>query len=91
MLSFLPKNKNEIKEDLKQRLIKRRKSLKITQKELSDRSDVSFGSIKRFESSGEISFSSLLKVALVLECLEDFEKVCVSEDNRFESIEEVLK
>lgn len=50
----------------------RRKELKISQKELSKRSGVSYASIRRFESLGEISFTSLLKIASVLNALEDF-------------------
>lgn len=35
----------------------RRKELKLTQKELAKRSGVSYGSIRRFENSGEISLT----------------------------------
>ncbi|MDL2307122.1 helix-turn-helix transcriptional regulator [Desulfovibrio sp. OttesenSCG-928-C06] len=41
----------------------RRLFLNISQKELADRSGVSLGSIKRFESNGQISLSSLLELA----------------------------
>ena len=50
----------------------RRKELKLTQKELAKRSGVSYGSIRRFENSGEISLTSLLKIANAINCLEDF-------------------
>ena len=53
----------------------RRKELKLTQKELSKRSGVSYGSIRRFESSGEISLTSLLKIANAINCLEDFKEL----------------
>ena len=49
-----------------------RKQMKLTQKELSVRSDVSYASVRRFENSGEISLFSLLKIANVLGVLEDF-------------------
>lgn len=49
-----------------------RKQLKLTQKELSVRSGVSYASVRRFENSGEISLFSLLKIANVLGVLEDF-------------------
>ena len=55
-----------------ERVKKRRKELKLSQKELSNRSGVSYGSIRRFESEGEISLSSLIKIAHILESLEDF-------------------
>jgi transcriptional regulator with XRE-family HTH domain len=49
-----------------------RKQLKITQKSLAKKSGVSYASIRRFESMGEISLSSLLKIALTLNSLQDF-------------------
>lgn len=53
----------------------RRKELKLTQKELAKRSGVSYGSIRRFENSGEISLTSLLKIANAINCLEDFKEL----------------
>ena len=49
-----------------------RKARKISQKRLSEMAGVSFGSIKRFEATGEISLKSLLKIAIVLDCAEGF-------------------
>lgn len=46
-----------------------RKRRNISQEELSIRSGVSYGSIKRFESSGKISFLSLTKLAMALDCV----------------------
>lgn len=43
-----------------------RKKMKISVRELSERSGVSNSSIRRFESSGEIAFLSLIKIASVL-------------------------
>ena len=90
MLSFLPPTPNDIQDILKQKIKNRRKELKITQNELSLRSDVSLGSIKRFESSGQISLESLLKIAFVLDCLEDFKSICTKKDILPNSIEELL-
>jgi transcriptional regulator with XRE-family HTH domain len=50
----------------------KRLSLNLSQKNLSLRSAVSLGSIKRFERTGQISLESLLKLALVLKSLESF-------------------
>lgn len=55
-----------------QRVKLRRKELKCTQKELSKRSGVSYASIRRFETSGDISLISLIRIAHALNCLEDF-------------------
>ena len=46
-----------------------RKRRSISQEELSIQSGVSYGSIKRFESSGKISFLSLTKLAMALDCV----------------------
>ena len=49
-----------------------RKKTGFSQQELAERSGVSLGSIKRFEQTGKISLESLLKLALILNRLEDF-------------------
>lgn len=64
--------KQSVKDDLVNRFKKRRAEFGISQKELSKRSGVSYGSIRRFESTGDISLSSLLKISDVIGCLEDF-------------------
>jgi len=71
--------------DLLQTLAKRhqvvRKKIGYSQQELADRSGVSLGSIKRFERTGLISLESLLKLAHVLNRLEDFDKVLENQNN----------
>jgi transcriptional regulator with XRE-family HTH domain len=44
----------------------------FSQKSLAARSGVSQASLKRFESKGEISFLSLLRLSAVLGCMDDF-------------------
>ncbi|PHS32018.1 MAG: transcriptional regulator [Sulfurovum sp.] len=90
MLSFLPPTPSTLMETLKTKFRQRRKELGYTQPELSSRSGVSLGSLKRFESSGQISLESLLKLALVLECLDGFEGVCEEREKMPESIEDLL-
>jgi transcriptional regulator with XRE-family HTH domain len=58
----------------------RRKQRGLSQKELADRSGVSFGSIQRFEQSGLIALDSLLKIAFTLDCLEGFDALFPSDD-----------
>lgn len=62
-------------ENLRKNLRNRRLEIGYTQRTLAEKSGVSLGSIKRFENSGEIALKSLLKLSLVLECLEDFTTV----------------
>lgn len=90
MLSFLPSSPSELMDTLKTKFRQRRKALGYTQPELSSRSGVSLGSLKRFENSGQISLESLLKLAFVLECLGDFDGVCEEKEEEFESMDEVL-
>ena len=51
---------------------RRRKQLKISQRQLAVRSGVSYASIRRFETTGDISLSSLFKIANAIDCLEEF-------------------
>ena len=67
----------------------RRKEKKITQEKLAERSDVSLGSVKRFERTGEISLASLIKIAFVLGCEDDFDKLFSKKG--YASIEEVIR
>ena len=62
-----------ILKDLVIRVKARRKELKISQKDLATQAGVSYGSIKRFEQTGEISFASLLRIARVLNALDEFD------------------
>lgn len=62
----------KVAEALKERIRLRRKEWHYSQAELAKKSGVSFGSIKRFERFNEISLSSLLKIAMTLDCLSDF-------------------
>ncbi|MEV9526811.1 helix-turn-helix domain-containing protein [Aliarcobacter butzleri] len=91
MLAINISTPKSIMQDLKDKFKQKRLSLNLTQEGLSNKSGVSLGSIKRFESSGEISFESLLKVALVLNCLDDFKNIANEKDEQYESMEDLLK
>lgn len=58
MLSFLPKTPQEMMQELRAKFRKRRLTIGYTQERLANRSGVSLGSLKRFESSGQISLKS---------------------------------
>ncbi len=90
MLSFLPPTPSEMMETLKTKFKQRRKALGYTQPELASRSGVSLGSLKRFERFGQISLESLLKLALVLECLVEFGALCEEEEVMPDSMEDLL-
>ena len=61
--------------EIRDRLIQIRKNYKISQKELAKLSNVSYGSIRRFESTGEISFSSLVKIAVAMRLYDDLDNL----------------
>jgi len=78
----------DIKQRLAHRIRSRRREAKISQKELAKRSGVSFGSVKRFESLGEISLTSLLRIAVVLGYEADFDKLF--ERKNYQSLDEII-
>jgi len=49
-----------------------RLAAKLTRRTLAEKSGVAEASIKRFETTGQISFHSLLKLAFALNGMEDF-------------------
>lgn len=78
-MSLTLKSPTDVLEDLRERFRKRRLALNLTQEAVAKRSGVSLPSYRRFEQSGLIAFDSLLRVALVLDCLADFDKVASDE------------
>jgi len=66
---------SDIQSALAERFRKLRKAEGYSQAEMAQRSGVSLGSLKRFELTGQISLESLLKLAYLLDRLEDFMKV----------------
>lgn len=85
---FTQKTPTEIIKNLVLKIQDRRKKLKISQVELAQKSGVSLGSIKRFESKYEISLSSLIKIAIALDLDKDFDNL-FSQKN-YISIDEVI-
>lgn len=65
-----------------------RKKKKLSRSELSKKSNVSYGSLKRFEETGNISLASLVKLAMALDCIEDLE--CLFRSKKPESIEDII-
>ena len=69
----------ETAEELEQKLARRvrniRKRRSISQEKLAQMSGVSYGSIKRFEASGQISLISLTKIAMALEIADELRSI----------------
>ncbi|MDY4921037.1 MAG: helix-turn-helix transcriptional regulator [Phascolarctobacterium sp.] len=65
----------EINKGIAARIRAVRKRRSISQIRLSEKSGVSLGSVKRFESTGEISLLSLTKIAIALECEQELKNL----------------
>lgn len=85
--SFL-RSPADISTQIANRMQKKRKANKLSQIQLAEKSGVSLGSIKRFERLGEISLSSLVKIAFILDCEDDFDALFARKEYR--SIQEVI-
>lgn len=83
------KTPNELNMILAKRIAGIRKRRKISQKELSSKSGVSLGSLKRFEQTGEISLLSFSKLSIALELDDELESLF--KNTPFLSIEEVIR
>lgn len=68
--------------EMANRLMELRLEQNITQAELSKKSAVSLGSIKRFERTNEISLKHLLQIALVLGALDKFASLFKDSNNK---------
>jgi len=91
MLAINISTPTSVLDQLKSNYKQKRLQYSLTQVGLSSRSGVSLGSIKRFESTGQISLESLLKISLVLECLDDFSQIATPKEPKVDSLEQLLK
>ena len=73
------KSPKDVLEEVRDRFKRRRLALNLSQAGLAKRSGVALGSLKRFETTGLVAFDSLLKLALVLDCLGDFDGLAIED------------
>ena len=85
---FNQKTPNEIAKSLADKIKEHRKKLKISQEMLSQKSSVSLGSIKRFETKYEISLQSFIKIAIALDLDKDIETLFTQKT--YNSINEII-
>ena len=78
----------ELDQKLAQRVQNIRKRRSISQEKLASMSGVSYGSIKRFETSGQISLISLTKIAMALDIADDIRNLFATVPYR--DIQEVI-
>ncbi|MBQ7706883.1 MAG: helix-turn-helix transcriptional regulator [Lachnospiraceae bacterium] len=72
---FVWETPEEINIGIAKRVKNIRNRRKISQIELSELSGVSYGSIKRFETTGDISLKSLTRIALALNMVDDLKRL----------------
>ena len=75
MEQFIWETPQELDQKLAQRVRKIRKRRSITQEKLASISGVSYGSIKRFETTGQISLLSLTKIAIALDLADELRNI----------------
>ena len=88
MEQFIWETPEELDQKLAQRVRKIRKRRSITQEKLASISGVSYGSIKRFETTGQISLLSLTKLAFALNEVDEIRNLFT--DVPYRSIQEVI-
>ena len=75
MEQFVWETAEELDQKLAQRVRNIRKRRSISQEKLSSMSGVSYGSIKRFETTGQISLISLTKIAMALDIADELRNI----------------
>ena len=88
MENFIWETAEELDQKLAQRVRNIRKRRSISQERLASMSGVSYGSIKRFETTGQISLLSLTKIAIALDIADDLRSIFTQIPYR--TIEEVI-
>ena len=88
MENFIWETAEELDQKLAQRVRNIRKRRSISQERLASMSGVSYGSIKRFETSGQISLISLTKIAMALDIADDIRNLFTTVPYR--DIQEVI-
>ena len=75
MEGFIWETAEELDLKLAQRVRNIRKRRSISQEKLASMSGVSYGSVKRFESTGQISLLSLTKIAMALDSADELRNI----------------
>ncbi|MEE1377401.1 MAG: helix-turn-helix domain-containing protein [Oribacterium sp.] len=88
MEPFVWETAEELNQKLTQRIRNIRRRRSISQKKLAEMSGVSYGSIKRFETSGQISLISLTKIAIALDLADELRNLFTQAP--YKDIQEVI-
>ena len=88
-ISFSMLSSQEILKELSSRLRSRRLARNLTQNGLARRSGVALGTLKKFESTGQISLASFVRLAIALKDEAALEGLLLEEE--FRTLEDVLR
>ena len=88
-MNYIWETPEEMDQQLAQRVRNIRKRRALSQEKLSVMSGVSLGSLKRFETTGQISLLSLTKIAIALDCADEIRSMFGQ--IAYRSIEEVIR
>ena len=88
MEEFVWETAEELDMALAKRIKNIRKRRSISQQELADRSGVSYGSVKRFETIGQISLLALTKIAMALDVADELRGIFTQVP--YQNIQEVI-
>jgi transcriptional regulator with XRE-family HTH domain len=92
MISINMLTPQELQKQIAQQARTKRLALNLSQQTLSKKSGVSYGVLKKFETTGQISLASLLKLALVLDAIDDFTSMfTVAKLEKALSLDELMK
>jgi transcriptional regulator with XRE-family HTH domain len=92
MISISMMTTQEMQFHIARQVRAKRLEFNLSQQTLSEKSGVSYGSLKKFENTGKISLESLIKLALTLGCMEDFKSLFASkEPEKVLSLDEMIK
>lgn len=87
-MDFVWETPSEIAMNLAKRIKRIRKRKKITQVQLANRCNVSYGALKKFEQTGEIALVSLIKIAMELNVSDEINELFTKPV--YQSIDEVI-
>lgn len=88
MSEFIWETSEELDKKIADRVRQIRKRRSISQQKLAEMSNVSYGSVKRFESTGQISLISLTKIAIALGIADDLRNLFT--EIPYRNIQEVI-
>lgn len=92
MVSVTMKSPFEVAREIAQKAKEKRLKLNLSQQTLSEKSGVSYGTLKKFEQKGQIALESLLKIALALGEMDKFEHLFAKADDELPaSLDELLE